>query len=154
MTEHLTFSLHANSNILTPDMLGMRTLVDCLRKRRGFLAQQSNQDPISPSDDAQQWVLCATSGTSGQPKIIRRSPQSWMRSFTIAGDRFAIGANDTYATFGALGHSLCLYACVEALCLGADICAITQTAPTRQAQGVAAMGVTVIYATPTQLGYS
>ncbi len=152
MTQHPTFSLHANSTVLTPDVPGLGVLVDCLRGQCGFMARQSALSPITLSHDAQQWVLCATSGTSGQPKIIRRSPQSWMQSFTITADQFGIGPEDVYATFGSLGHSLSLYASVEALCLGADICGLAQTSPKRQALGISAMGVTVIYATPTQLG--
>ncbi|MCG3269283.1 class I adenylate-forming enzyme family protein [Yoonia sp. I 8.24] len=152
MTQHPTFSLHANSTVLTPDVPGLGVLVDCLRGRRGFMARQSALPPIAPYHDAQQWVLCTTSGTSGQPKIIRRSPRSWMQSFAITADHYGVGPEDIYATFGSLGHSLSLYASVEALCLGADICGLAQTSPKRQALGIAAVGVTVIYATPTQLG--
>lgn len=152
MTENSAFTLHAHSTVLTPDVSGMRTLLACLRDGKGILAQQSTQTPISPHYADRQWVLCETSGTSGRPKVIRRSPQSWLRSFAITADQRAIGANDTYATFGALGHSLTLYASVEALQLGADLCALAGIAPKRQAMAVDDMGITVIYATPTQLG--
>ncbi|MDO6591345.1 AMP-binding protein [Loktanella sp. D2R18] len=151
MTQHPTFSLHASSTVLTPDVPGLGVLVDCLRERCGFMARQSTLPPITPSHDAQQWVLCTTSGTSGQPKIIRRNPLSWTQSFAITADHFGVGSDDIYATFGSLGHSLSLYASVEALCLGADICGLARISPKRQALEIAAMGVTVIYATPTQL---
>ena len=152
MTQISAFTLHADSNVLTPDVPGMRVLVDCLRDGQAIKAQQSVQTPIAPVPAAQQWVMCETSGSSGHPKVIRRSPQSWMQSFGITAERFAIGAADIYATFGSLGHSLTLYASVEALSLGADICALVHLGPKRQAMAVNTMGVTVIYATPTQLG--
>jgi long-chain acyl-CoA synthetase len=149
---HAAFSLHVQSTVLTPDVPGMATLVRCLREGSGIRAQQSTQAPIAACGGAVQWVLCETSGTSGQPKIIRRHPHTWMDSFAITKARFSIGTGDTYATLGSLGHSLTLYASVEALNLGADLCALVGISPKGQAAMIAEKHATVLYATPTQLG--
>ncbi|SFR56992.1 long-chain acyl-CoA synthetase [Yoonia tamlensis] len=152
MTQHPNFSPHPASALHTPDVPGMRVLLDCLHAGRGFMAQPTGPSPVTADDANRQWVLCATSGTSGKPKVIRRSPLSWIRSFGVTFETYGIDASHRYATFGSLGHSLTLYASVEAICLGADQWALGPRAPKAQAQAVATHGITVIYATPTQLG--
>jgi long-chain acyl-CoA synthetase len=51
----------------------------------------------------------------------------------------------------SLGHSRSLFATLEALHIGADVCTLSSVGPRRQAQMLEAYGVTVLYATPTQL---
>tara|TARA_R110002051_G_scaffold4386_3_gene23380 strand:- start:17181 stop:18251 length:1071 start_codon:yes stop_codon:yes gene_type:complete len=100
----------------------------------------------------QQWLLCETSGSSGAPKTIRRSPQSWQHSFAITAKNYAITATYTYVTLGPINHSLSLYATLEALHIGANIAALSGTNPRAQMRHVASFNACVIYATPAQLG--
>ncbi|WP_394178591.1 AMP-binding protein [Yoonia maritima] len=152
MTNNDTFSLNEKSTVLTPDAPGIYELLDCMRHGKTIAASQSARNPISTRSDESQWLLCETSGSSGQPKVIRRKPETWTKSFAITAERFSISPDDTYATLGALGHSLTLFATVEALSLGADICALANLGPQRQVRALTDFGVSVVYATPTQLG--
>lgn len=62
-----------------------------------------------------------------------------------------MGAADTYATLGALGHSLTLFATLEALHLGAALAALGGASPKAQARALAGHEVSTLYATPAQL---
>lgn len=86
-------------------------------------------------------------GTTGAPKAILRDQSSWLYSFARQG----IGKQDRVAVLGGLSHSLALYATVEALHQMADIHLLAGLLPKAQAATVRNHGVTVIYATPTQL---
>ena len=149
-TANVTFSLHPQSTIITPQSNGIAAL------RRGVDTKMSiyatpQTDPIILQAGDPQWLMVATAGTSGTPKIIRRKPETWIASFDITRTTHGISSTDTYATFGALGHSLTLFATLEALHLGADICALDRFKPRAQAQMIADHNITVLYATPTQL---
>lgn len=93
------------------------------------------------------YFQCATSGSSGAPKRIRRTHDSWIASFTANAQLFGISQNDCYAVLGSLAHSLSLYAVIEGVHLGADVRVLAGVRPDRQDLN----GVTVLYATPTQL---
>ena len=95
--------------------------------------------------------LTLTGGSSGQPKIIRRTQASWIASFAVNAARFALTPDDCIAVFGKLSHSLALYGVLEALHLGVDAYALDGMFPRAQRATLAAHGVSVIYATPTQL---
>ncbi len=151
MKSETPFTLNTVSTILTPDAPGLGTLLDGLTAKATIIARQSDTDPIALQYDDHQWLLCQTSGSSGQPKTIRRRPATWIASFDISHTTFSISSKDTYATFGALGHSLTLYATLEALHLGADLCAMDRMGPTRQIRMLQDRSVSVLYATPTQL---
>lgn len=140
-----TFSVSDRSQVLTPDAPGLALLRDGLAQGAAIHARQNDTDPISLPTSTAQWLSCETSGSSGTPKVIRRSPTSWIASFQVMQDQFEIGPQDTYLAFGSLGHSLPLYAVIEASHLGADIALCPN--PARPAQ----IAPTVIYATPTQL---
>lgn len=92
-----------------------------------------------------------TGGSTGTPRRIRRTQASWIASFRINAEMFAISPGTAVAVLGALSHSLALYAAIEALHLGADLHLLGGLRPDRQMQALAARRVTVVYATPAQL---
>ena len=53
-----------------------------------------------------------TSGSSGQPRHIRRTMDSWIASFAVNGQMFGIGPGRRVAVLGALEQSLALYGAV------------------------------------------
>lgn len=151
MQDEPAFSLSPASRVLTPEAPGLGPLMVCLRERASFRARQTEGAPIMRCEGAPQRLHCESSGTSGAPKVVRRSPASWIASFDLHHARFGQGEADVYATLGALGHSLTLFATLEALHLGADLAALAGTAPKRQAACMSDFGVTTLYATPAQL---
>ena len=108
--------------------------------------QQINTDAVAAVSDHLQ---CMTSGSTGAPKTIRRHQQSWIDSFDLHARFWGISPNDSTATLGALSHSLTLYAAMEATYMGADLHMLTGLRPGTQFDRLA--GVSVLYATPTQL---
>lgn len=92
-----------------------------------------------------------TSGTSGQPRRIRRSQASWIESFTVNARMFGTGPGARVAVLGRLVHSLSLYGAIEALHLGAELHLLSDMRPDRQVAALATRGVTLLYATPAQL---
>ncbi|MBS9717914.1 AMP-binding protein [Pseudohalocynthiibacter aestuariivivens] len=102
-------------------------------------------------DDATPYFQCMSSGTTGQPKNIRRTHLSWIRSFEINAASFNLTPTDSYGILGRLSHSLALYSVMEAAHIGADIHILAQLRPDRQIKALAAKETTVLYATPTQL---
>ncbi len=94
---------------------------------------------------------CMTSGSSGAAKTIRRSHASWIASFNINREIFVLTPTDRYAVLGRLENSLGLYALLEALHIGADVHLLADHRPARQMRIISEAGVTLIYATPTQL---
>ncbi|MEI2383840.1 AMP-binding protein [Breoghania sp. JC706] len=96
-------------------------------------------------------IECMTSGSRGRPKVIRRALSSWERSFEVNRELFGFTADDRAAVFGNLGHSLALYGVLEALHAGAGVEFMAGMRPDHQAERLAEAGVSVLYATPTQL---
>lgn len=92
-----------------------------------------------------------TSGSSGQPRHIRRSFASWQASFAVNAGLFGIGPGLSVAVLGRMTHSLALYGAVEALSLGADLHLLDDLRPDRQRAALASRRVALIYATPAQL---
>lgn len=88
-----------------------------------------------------------TGGTTGAPKAILRDQASWLYSF----ERQGIMPYDRVAVLGGLSHSLALYATIEALHRLADIWLLAGLRPKAQAAAIRDQGITVLYATPTQL---
>lgn len=99
----------------------------------------------------QDHLLVRTSGSSGSPKVIRRSAASWIASFETNAALFDIKPNDIYAVLGGFETSLSLYAVTEALHLGADVLALGRMSPRAQKEALVAHEATALYATPTQL---
>lgn len=96
-------------------------------------------------------LLVRTSGTSGHPKVIKRSAASWIASFETNRTLFDLDRADTYAVLGGFETSLSLYAVSEALHLGADVLALGGLGVHAQKTALADHSARVLYATPTQL---
>lgn len=92
-----------------------------------------------------------TSGSSGQPRRIRRSVASWGASFAVNAGLFGIGPGVRVAVLGRLVHSLALYGAVEGVSLGAQVHLLEGFRPDRQRVALAERQVEVLYATPAQL---
>jgi len=92
-----------------------------------------------------------TSGSSGAPRRILRSMDSWLGSFAVNAGLFGIGPGVRVAVLGGLEQSLALYGALEALHLGAELHLLGGMRPDRQAAALAARRVEVLYATPAQL---
>lgn len=140
------FCLHPQSTFRTaPPPL----LIEALRNE--LCIHSGSKLSHSPARNGQQWLFVQTAGSGGLPKTIRRTPESWIASFEVNAALFGIGPNDCVAVLGQMGHSLALYAVVEAVHLGADVMCLGGAAPRTQARELANQSATVLYATPTQL---
>ena len=93
---------------------------------------------------------CETGGTSGKPKRIRRTVESWLASIRVIFEKYT-NSSECYGILGDLGHSLAFYAAVEAQIIGNRCVSVVGRSPKEQAQQFANTGVDVIYATPTQM---
>ena len=92
-----------------------------------------------------------TSGSSGEPKRVVRSAQSWIASFAVNGALFGIGPGVRVAVPGRLTQSLALYAALESVHLGAELHLVEDLRPDRQARILAERQIAVLYAAPAQL---
>ena len=146
-----TFNLASGFSLLTALSSDLRNLMNGIRRNSTLLVRQTGVQAVSRGSGSRQWLMCETAGSGGTPKIIRRSPVSWTRSFALTCREFGIGSNAVYATFGPLGHSLTLYAVMEAMSLGASLCGLCRMSPRRQALALRDFQATVLYATPTQM---
>ncbi len=145
------FTISSASAILTPDTPGLKPLVRSVCEGRSIRARQSADRPVASGTDQEQYLYGESSGTSGAPKRIRRRPSTWIQSFEINRERFGLNSSDTYAIFGSLGHSLSLYAVLEALHVGADLASLSGLGLRNQVRHVVSGRISVIYATPTQM---
>lgn len=92
-----------------------------------------------------------TSGSTGQPRRIRRKQRSWWASFVVNARLFGIGPGVRIAVPGRMLHSLSLYGALEGACLGAEVHLLAGLRPDAQGAAVRARGIEVLYATPAQL---
>lgn len=92
-----------------------------------------------------------TSGSTGQPRRIRRSQRSWWASFLVNRDLFGIGPGVRVALLGRMVHSLSLYGAMEGACLGAEVHLLAGLRPDAQMKAMRARRIEVLYATPAQL---
>ena len=93
---------------------------------------------------------CETGGTSGKPKRVCRTAESWLASIRVIFEKYT-NSSECYGILGDLGHSLAFYAAVEAQIIGNRCVSVVGRSPREQAQEFASAGVDVIYATPTQM---
>ncbi|WP_028712889.1 AMP-binding protein [Paracoccus sp. J55] len=124
-------------------------LLDCLARGLPIHASLTGIRPAGPAPAPM--LCCQSSGSGGRVKTIRRSHGSWIASFEVNRAAFGLSAGDRYAVLGQLGHSLALYAALEALHLGAGLLVLAGDGPRSQVRQLAEAGVTVLYATPSQL---
>jgi long-chain acyl-CoA synthetase len=103
-----------------------------------------------PEPHTQPILETLTSGSTGQPRRIRRTQASWTASFAVNAG-FGIGPGARVATLGRLIHSLSLYGAVEGLHLGAEVHLLDTLRPDRQSAALASRRITHLYATPAQL---
>ncbi|MGJ5619900.1 ANL family adenylate-forming protein [Sulfitobacter sp. MF3-043] len=115
----------------------------------GFCVSERPLPPDLETDSDH--FLTLTGGSSGQPKIVRRSQVSWVSSFEVNAVQFDFTKEDSIAVFGKLSHSLALYGVLEALHLGLNAFALDGLGPRTQRAVLAHHGISVLYATPTQL---
>lgn len=97
------------------------------------------------------YFQCQTGGTTGTPKILRRSCNSWNLSFQRHTELFGIGPLSRYAVLGHLEHSLALFAAVEGISVGADVHLMGHLRPNQQARALLEQRCDIVYATPTQI---
>lgn len=116
--------------------------------RQCFRIGAPDEPPPEPHDRPILETL--TSGSTGQPRRIRRTQASWTASFAVNA-RLGIGPGARIATLGRLIHSLAMYGAVEGLHLGAHVHLLANLRPDRQRQALGAQGITHLYATPAQL---
>ena len=151
MTPTASFKLNPEADVLDKKAPGVEDLLACLEGASPIQAMYCPSKPIRRGLGSIQWLDCQSSGSTGQPKTIRRTPESWLKSFDHANNLFGSSCRDHYAVFGSLGHSLSLFAVLEALHIGAKISILSGLSPKAQIQALKSRAVSVIYATPTQL---
>lgn len=148
-TDTATFRISADTRLLGPAAKRLDQLIHGLRLGHSILTRQGA--PVDTRPEVQQWLYVQSSGSSGAPKTIRRHPESWIRSFDLTAQMFGVSDRDTYAVLGDPGHSLTLFAVIEALHIGADLVVLSGQRPRTQLTSMAQAKVSVLYATPTQL---
>lgn len=134
---------------------GLATLFGALESPARIAITADPRDPVrvsSPAPGEPAALLCCSAGSTGGPKTVIRSHGSWIASFEVNRHQFALGPADVYATLGALSHSLTLYASLEAMDCGAGLVALAGVRPDRQLRLLDEFDVSVLYATPAQLG--
>ena len=128
------------------DRPGAAALLAALGRGAGFRIGLAG-----PAPEGEGMFETLTSGSSGQPRRIRRSVASWQASFAVNAELFGIGPGVAVAVPGRLSHSLSLYGALEGMALGASVHLLDGLRPDRQRAALAARGVAVIHATPAQL---
>lgn len=129
-------------------VLAERPAVAALAGAFGGPFRVGGTGPLEAGDGAFETL---TSGSSGQPRRILRSVESWTASFVVNGGLFGIAPGVRVAVLGRLVHSLALYGAVEGLSLGAEVHVLEDMRPDRQRAALAQRQVEVLYATPAQL---
>lgn len=107
-------------------------------------------DQPPPDPYARPVLETLTSGSTGQPRRIRRTQASWTASFAVNAS-LGIGPEARVATLGRLIHSLSLYGAIEGLHLGAEVHLLADLRPDRQRAALGDRRITHLYATPAQL---
>jgi long-chain acyl-CoA synthetase len=135
--------LHGGAAVLA-DRPGAAALLAALARGCGFrIGGEGMPEPAG--------FETLTSGSSGQPRRIWRSVESWLASFAVNAGLFGIGPAMSVAVLGRLSHSLSLYGVLEGANLGAAVHLLDGLRPDRQRHAMADRGVQLVYATPAQL---
>ncbi|EKE71763.1 AMP-binding protein [Celeribacter baekdonensis] len=136
-------------NTESDEATALRRLLTCLTSGQSFRVQP--RPPFVLEIAGREAIECCTSGSSGQPKVIRRSRSSWTASFAVNRALFAFASCDRAAVFGALSHSLTLYGIAESHHYGLGLHLLHGLRPKAQIEQLNRHQISVIYATPTQL---
>lgn len=140
-----TFHWHPDTRLIgaAPDLMALRQAVATGRGLHCGVAGVTTH--------AGKEVLCETSGSSGAPKVIRRSVPSWQASFAVNGAALDLGRSDGVAVFSGFGASLALYGLLEGAHYGMALLSLSHLAPQRWADALITARTTLLYVTPTQL---
>jgi long-chain acyl-CoA synthetase len=98
------------------------------------------------------YLHCETSGSSGRPKVVRRTQASWIESFEINRPSLNLCAQDCAVVFSSVHNSLALYGVLEAAHVGAVVMSLRGVRPDKQLNEIDRAGGSILYITPTQLG--
>ena len=146
-----SFQIAPTARFLTPDTAETAFLRDALQKQASLRSSALSKAPLQTLPGNPQRLYCESSGSSGAPKLIRRTPASWRASFEVNRQQFGVDVDDNYAVLGHLGHSLNFYAALEALHIGAGLAFLSGFGPRNQAEAMRTYQITTLYATPSQL---
>jgi len=102
--------------------------------------------------ESPRYLYCETSGSSGRPKVVRRTQASWIESFEINKSILNLCAQDCAVVFSSVHNSLALYGVLEAVHVGADVMSLHGIRPDKQLNEIERAGGSILYITPTQLG--
>lgn len=97
------------------------------------------------------YLVTFTSGSTGHPKALLRSQESWIASFNALRGLGAPRRGDVVLAAGALSFSTTLYAAMEALYIGADLLLLDRFRAATALEFAAAERASHLYATPAQL---
>jgi len=96
-------------------------------------------------------LVCFTSGSSGSPKGILRTYDSWRRTFETQHKTIKCKENASVLIIGNLAHSLHLYGAMEALDRGVVPTILDKLSPKHVLDTCRTLGLEIIYATPAHL---
>lgn len=130
---------------------GAALLAALARAERGLPFRIGLEEAEGPVADKVPVFETLTSGSSGRPRRILRTQASWLASFVINAGLFGLGPAVRVAVLGRLAHSLSLYGALEGAQTGCHVHLMGGMRPDRQRAALAAAGVEVVYATPSQL---
>lgn len=133
----------------TENALALQNLGTCITQQKSF--RLSTNPPFITLLEDNGWIECQTSGSSGQAKIIRRTWQSWIQSFTLNQTLFNYQAGEHCAVFGAIEHSLALYGTCEAIYNAMNMHLLGGMQTRSQMHELSRWQIHILYATPTQL---
>ncbi len=132
-----------------PSVVALSRLAAAINAKTGFCLHHGTlPDTIKTPAGT---FLTLSGGTSGVPKIIRRTQNSWISSFTQNAQIFDYRPRDAIAVFGDLSHSLALYGVIEAMHMGVNGHVVDMFSPARQRAQITANQITILYLTPSQL---
>lgn len=91
------------------------------------------------------WIAF-TSGSTGPPRPVRRTLESWTSSYAAFDALTGIGPGDRVLIPGSLASSMCAFAALHAVSRGAELVLLPRWNP------AGAAGVDVVHVVPTMLG--
>lgn len=149
LTAHMASQINVTSGDCDPQkpLIALPAFINGIAKGlTPFMGQLNRNRPNLRGD-----FLTETGGSTGLPKVILRSSESWLLSFAHMADVYQINPTAQVAALGHLNHSLALYAALEALHSGATFHALAGLSYTDFSVELTDRKITHLYATPSQL---